>query len=273
MTAIRTGTAAFTAVNDGADPVPINPIVNPVGDRHAEQICELAGPRDPAVQATGLADIIRGRQPHAASLLQIECGTGIYLEHFATLFARVHGADGSLAMTNLARLRLPQVQIHHARPHDLALDEVFDAVVCLFSSAATVLRGFQDLSPLIGTLAAHTRPGGVVIVEPWMTPARWRLTTPTSAATLEVDPSRPICAADDHLGCGHATIHFQYLCNVFGPSEAWRMLTEDLTVGCTSLLSDQQYQTACTQAGLREVQWLAGWRPGHERLVATKPMP
>jgi dTDP-3-amino-3,6-dideoxy-alpha-D-glucopyranose N,N-dimethyltransferase len=45
----------------------------------------------------------------------------------------------------------------------------FDIVTCLFSSIGYA-RSVRDLRRTVRNLARHTTPGGVVVVEPWLTP-------------------------------------------------------------------------------------------------------
>jgi SAM-dependent methyltransferase len=52
---------------------------------------------------------------------------------------------------------------------DFDLGERFDAVLCLFSSIGYV-RGVRELRRAIATMARHVAPGGVLVVEPWISP-------------------------------------------------------------------------------------------------------
>jgi SAM-dependent methyltransferase len=117
-------------------------------------------------------EIIRQRTPHASSLLEVACGTGLYLEQFATGF-EVAGLDIAPRMLGRARERLPGVSLHEADMRSFDLGRGFDAVVCLFSSIA-YLTTIEDLTAAFACMARHLNPGGVVLVEPWFTPDAWR---------------------------------------------------------------------------------------------------
>ena len=66
-------------------------------------------------------------------VLQVGCGTGVFLEWFAHLGHQVTGMDSSSAMLNIARLRLPsRIALEQGSPEDLPYeDNTFDTVVMM----------------------------------------------------------------------------------------------------------------------------------------------
>jgi SAM-dependent methyltransferase len=56
---------------------------------------------------------------------------------------------------------------------DFDLGRQFDAVVCLFSAIAYAMTT-PRLRQALRSMARHTRPGGIVIVEPFISPERWQ---------------------------------------------------------------------------------------------------
>lgn len=129
--------------------------------------------KDYAAEAATIAGIIKDRCPHARSLLDAECGTGTHLATFASLFDQVEGADLSADMLARARTKVPAaVPLYQADMRTLSLGRTFDAVVCLFSSIG-YLQTETELHQTIQAFAAHTAPGGVVLIEPWFTPHQW----------------------------------------------------------------------------------------------------
>ena len=117
--------------------------------------------------------IIRDRCPEAASLLDVACGTGKHLEIWRERFDHVEGVDVDPAMVAIARERVPSVPVHEGDFTSFDLDSAFDAVTCLFSSI-----GYADtserLDAAIAAMGSHLAPGGVLVVEPWLTPDRLR---------------------------------------------------------------------------------------------------
>jgi SAM-dependent methyltransferase len=55
---------------------------------------------------------------------------------------------------------------------DFDLGKRFDAVVCMFSSIGYV-RTEERLRSAVASMARHLEPGGVLVVEPWLSPEVW----------------------------------------------------------------------------------------------------
>jgi hypothetical protein len=64
----------------------------------------------------------------------------------------------------------------------LALGRRFDVVTCLFSSIGFV-RDLDGLARATRSLAAHIADGGVLVLEPWLTPDVWKPGRPHVLAT------------------------------------------------------------------------------------------
>ncbi|WP_245646185.1 class I SAM-dependent methyltransferase [Nocardiopsis trehalosi] len=124
--------------------------------------------KDYAAEAAHVAALIRARAPEAASLLDVCCGTGLHLRHFAEHFPEPAGLDGSAAMLSLARARVPHAPTWVSDIREMKVDARFDAVVCLF--AISHLETPEELADVIGRFADHLAPGGVIVVEPWLAP-------------------------------------------------------------------------------------------------------
>lgn len=125
--------------------------------------------KDYAAEAAALAEMIKTRRPEAASLLDVGCGTGLHLQHFAELFGHAEGVELSEDMLTVAKERLPQVPLHVGDMRDFDLDRTFDAVTCLFAAMGH-MRTTAELDTATARLVAHLVPGGVVIIEPWWFP-------------------------------------------------------------------------------------------------------
>jgi SAM-dependent methyltransferase len=102
------------------------------------------------------------------TLLDVACGTGVHLSHLREWYS-VEGIELSPWMLDVARRRLPDVPLHQYDMRHFDLGRRFDAVTCLFS-AIGYMRSVSELRRAIGTMARHVLPGGLVIVEPWLTP-------------------------------------------------------------------------------------------------------
>ncbi|MFJ7418658.1 class I SAM-dependent methyltransferase [Streptomyces uncialis] len=122
--------------------------------------------KDYGSEAEYVTEVIRRHRPGAASLLDVGCGAGGHLEHFARLFDRVEGLELSADMLTAARPKLPGVPLHLGDMRDFALEGRFDAVVSLFGSVGHT-RDEDELRATLECFARHLTPGGVVLVEPW----------------------------------------------------------------------------------------------------------
>jgi len=125
--------------------------------------------KDYATESDTLVTEIRSRMPAARSLLDVGCGTGRHLARLRESFDEVAGVEPSAPMRAIAARRLPGVPILDGEVESLATGSRYDVVVCLFS----VIGYARSLRRAIGRLAAHVRPGGVLIVEPWMSPEQF----------------------------------------------------------------------------------------------------
>jgi SAM-dependent methyltransferase len=128
--------------------------------------------RDYPREAAELDRLIQERRPGARTLLDVACGTGAHLEHLAGRY-HVAGLDLDAEMLAVARERLPQASFHQGDMADFDLGRSFDAVVCMFSSIGYV-RTEERLGSALAAMARHLQPGGVLVVEPWLSPDVWQ---------------------------------------------------------------------------------------------------
>lgn len=102
------------------------------------------------------------------TLLDVGCGTGGHAAHLREQY-RVTGLDLEEGLLRLAAERYPDAEFLQGDMVDFDLGREFDAVVCLFSAIGYV-RTEDRLRRTIARFARHLRPGGVAVVEPWLTP-------------------------------------------------------------------------------------------------------
>jgi SAM-dependent methyltransferase len=125
--------------------------------------------KDYAIETQQVHTLIQHYQRSSGTtLLDVACGTGGHLP-FLQQYYRVEGLDLDAQMLEIARQRNPEVVFHQANMIDFALEQQYDSILCLFSSigyAKTVPR----LHQAVQTMRYHLSPGGVLLVEPWLTP-------------------------------------------------------------------------------------------------------
>jgi SAM-dependent methyltransferase len=107
--------------------------------------------KDYAAEAAMVGELIKTRLPGARTLLDVGCGTGEHLKHWAADFD-VAGVEASLGMIQVAWRKLPWAPIWRAD-----------------------MRAFHlvELAAAMERMAAHTRPGGLVVFEPWIFREDW----------------------------------------------------------------------------------------------------
>jgi len=128
--------------------------------------------KDYEAEALDLTTLIRERNPGAASLLDVACGTGKHLELLRATFPDVAGVDLDDGLLAVAHERLPDVPLTRGDMRTFDLGRTFDAVTCLFSSVG-YLRDDEELAAAIGRMASHLSPGGVLVVDGWIRPDAW----------------------------------------------------------------------------------------------------
>jgi SAM-dependent methyltransferase len=121
-----------------------------------------------AAEALRIHELAEERLAGAGSLLDVACGTGRHLEYLRSWYA-VEGLDAEPALIEVARQRLPQVTFHVGDMRDFELGRRFDIVTCLFSSIG-YMHTPADLALALATMGRHLSPGGLLLVEPWLSP-------------------------------------------------------------------------------------------------------
>lgn len=168
-----------------------------------------AGGKDYVAEAGAVLEVItelRGGRP--ASVLDAACGTGRHLEAFAREVDDVAGLDVSPEMLAIAAGRLgAAVPLHEADLRDFDLGRSFDAVVCLFSSIGHVADG-DELDRAVAALARHVAPGGVLVIEPWLTPDRVRPGGMRTLDSAETDEGVVARAATSREVAGALVVEF-----------------------------------------------------------------
>ncbi|WP_018657700.1 class I SAM-dependent methyltransferase [Actinomadura flavalba] len=220
--------------------------------------------RDYRADSARLTALVRERNPAASSLLDVACGTGANLAHFAADFPDVAGVDLAPDMLRVARERLPGALLHEGDMRSFELGRRFDAVTCLFSSIGYV----DDLAQLTAALercVAHLNPGGVMLIEPWHFTEN-ALSGHVTGDTVAVD-GRTISRMSHTVreGDGHRmTVHYLV-------ADAASGIDHFTDLHMLALFSRAEYERAFTDAGAARLEFLdtGPGRPG--LFVAVRP--
>jgi SAM-dependent methyltransferase len=197
--------------------------------------------RDYPREAAELDRLIQERRPGARTLLDVACGTGAHLEHLAGKY-EVEGLDLDPEMLAVARERLPDATFHEGDMTSFDLDKRFGTVFCMFSSIGYV-KTEERLGDAIASMARHLEPGGVLVVEPWLSPDVWG--KPHVGAVFVDEPELKIARLNVPETEGTVSIvDFQYL---VGTLEGVEHFSEHHELG---LFTVDQYLDAFRAAGL-----------------------
>jgi SAM-dependent methyltransferase len=197
--------------------------------------------KDYAAEAARIHVLIEERSPGASTLLDVACGTGKHLEQLRAWY-EVSGLDLDQQLLEIANDRLGNVELQQGDMTGFSLGRRFDVVTCLFSSIGYV-GTVEHLGGAIAAMAAHLNPGGVVIVEPWLTPEVWVVDRPHLLSVDEPDlkiARMTISGREGRL----AIMNFEYLVGTPAGIEAFSERH------AAALFTDGEYRQAFIAAGL-----------------------
>jgi ubiquinone/menaquinone biosynthesis C-methylase UbiE len=199
--------------------------------------------KDYAAEARRIRQWVRRYGPaRPRSLLDVACGSGSHLAYLARHFDAT-GVDLNEGMLRLARRKLPRVRFVRGRMESFRLAERFDVITCLFSAIGYV-RSERDLRRTVANFARHLNPGGVVIVEPWLSPEVYR------AGEVHVgtygDPKFPIVRM--HLSRRHGNRSMMDMHHLVGTPRGVRHWVEHHDLG---MFDVPTFLSAFRGAGLR----------------------
>jgi SAM-dependent methyltransferase len=199
------------------------------------------GFKDYEAEAGRIHAIIEEHSRDASTLLDVACGTGRHLEHLRAWY-EVSGLDLDPRLLEIAHDRLGDVQLSAGDMVSFELGRRFDVVTCLFSSIGYV-GTLERLNLAITSMAAHLRPGGLLLVEPWLTPDVWQTDRPHLLTVDEPElkiARMTIPGREGRL----AVMNFAYL---VGTPVGLQQFSERHEA---ALFTDHEYQQAFIDAGL-----------------------
>jgi SAM-dependent methyltransferase len=210
--------------------------------------------KDYAAEARRLKELLAEHQQPAGrrTLLDVACGTAAHAPYLRDDYA-YEGLDLDAQMVALAQERFPNLPFHLGDMLDFDLGRRFDVVTCLFSSIAYV-KTPQRLEQATATMARHVRPGGMLVIEPFVGPQQWQDGRPTATFVDQPDLKIARMSVGAHEG-DVALLDFEYL---IATSAGIERFSERHELG---LFTDAHYQRAYKAAGFavtRDAEGLMG---------------
>jgi dTDP-3-amino-3,4,6-trideoxy-alpha-D-glucopyranose N,N-dimethyltransferase len=196
--------------------------------------------KDYTAEAESIVQVIRKAAPEAQTLLDVACGTGMHLADFVRHFD-CEGIDLDEEMVVLAKARVPEATLHQGNMVEFDLGKRFDVVVCLFSSIGYA-DTLADMRKACKCFAAHLNKGGLLVVEPWITPENF---ADQKLGSIFVD-RHDLKLARIHVSRrsgNKSVIDFHYL---VGTLDGVDHFEERHVMG---LYTDEEYQEAFVDAG------------------------
>lgn len=119
---------------------------------------------DRTIEGIVIEKLVKQYNPSAKSVLELGCGTGVFLKYFSDHGYIVTGIDLSEKMLAIARQRMPGVDLFHQDMTNFSLPEKYDVILCLFDSINHVLT-YDGWEKIFSLARAHLNEDGVFIFD------------------------------------------------------------------------------------------------------------
>jgi len=194
-------------------------------------------------------------------LLDVACGTGSHIAYLRQHYV-VEGLDFSPEMLRLARKKHPEVVFHRGDMTAFKLDNRFDVITCLFSAIGHVKTKVR-MRRAVRNMASHLQSGGLVILEPWITPSNFK--KGLVSFTFVDKPDLKIARINITKARGPiSTLEFHFLIGT--PNKVQHIVDRELL----GLWTHQEYLDAFRDVGL-EVVYDAEGLMGRGLYLGVKP--
>jgi SAM-dependent methyltransferase len=201
------------------------------------------------------------KRSSGTNLLDVACGTGNHIGHLKQRYI-VEGLDFSPEMLRIARKKHPDILFHMGDMTSFKLENQFDVITCLFSAIGHVKTKVR-LRRAVRNMANHLQCGGLMILEPWITPASFRKGI---VSLISVDkPNLKIARINVGKVQGPVSaLEFHYLIGT--PSKVRHVVDRELL----GLWTHEEYLDAFRDAGL-EVAFDSEGLMGRGLYLGVKP--
>jgi SAM-dependent methyltransferase len=201
------------------------------------------------------------KRSSGTNLLDVACGTGNHIGYLKQRYI-VEGLDFSPEMLRIARKKHPDILFHMGDMTSFKLENRFDVITCLFSAIGHV-KTKARLRRAVRNMANHLQRGGLMILEPWITPASFKKGI---VSLISVDkPNLKIARINVGKVQGPVSaLEFHYLIGT--PSKVRHVVDRELL----GLWTHEEYLDAFRDAGL-EVAFDSEGLMGRGLYLGVKP--
>lgn len=202
--------------------------------------------KDYASEAKTLKDVINHfKKADGNELLDVACGTGQNLPHLIDGY-QITGLDLSEQQLEAARKRLPGLTFVQGDMRDFDLGRQFDVVTCLFSSIGYA-QPLPEMQKAIANMTKHVKPGGVLIVEPWLQPGVFDPDRPPHT-DVGKHPTKDLEVTRTTHNSLEGNVSILKMVHEVKTPEGVRNFTEEHRL---ALYTPKEYQSAFESAGLQ----------------------
>jgi len=217
--------------------------------------------KDYRSETTELVNLVDQHAPLASSLLDVACGTGRHLELLSDRFDDLAGIDLSLEMLEIAATRLGSIPLYRADMCEMDLGRRFDVITCLFSAIGH-LPDTEALHQTVARFTEHLEPGGLIIIDGWVTPDRWE-DGRCGVITGSIEGGHLARAARVSSRGRISMIDFHYL---HITADAIEHLEEHIEL---TMFTEDDYRAAFTASGM-SMEVVASPMPERDRYLGVK---
>ncbi len=105
-------------------------------------------------------------------MLDVACGTGNHIQYLKRYF-NITGVDLDKDMLGVARKKFTDIKFVLGDMRTFKLYKQFDVIICLFSAIGH-LKTHANLAKTIKNFDKHLKPGGIMIIEPFVSEEQFR---------------------------------------------------------------------------------------------------
>jgi len=228
--------------------------------------------KDYKAEADFVAGLILRYMPHASTILDLGCGTGIHASFLVQNGYTVCGLDFSEEMlksaqerrSSLSRELASRLEFLHGDVRTIRLNRQFDVVISLFHVMSYQTTN-EDLLAAFKTVREHLRPAGIFIFDCWYAPAVLTEKPSVRIKRLEDDEVFLTRIAEPKIHPNENTVNVYYQTFIRNKKNARTQELQEMH--CMRYLFKPEIQFLCSLHNLEVVdhgEWKSWREPGFD---------